>query len=386
MYIDRDITATFEKAERLAPIVAIVGPRQAGKTTFLRHHMQQRKANYLLFDDPDIKRIFDEDIKKFEQQWITGYDVSVLDEVHYGEHPGKKLKYLADTGKKLWITASSEVLLGKHVLSYLVGRVSILKLYPFSLHEILKAKKISIPDALLLQRTVWEHIIYGGYPKVVLTEDRESKELLLRELYDTMILKDIALSFSIENVKSLEEFARYLAINNGSIISYATLSQTLGLSFTTIKKYLAAMEKSYLIVTIPPYYTNKNKEITKQPKIYFLDTGLRNTVAKVNNVDGKLFENYILSELVKLGFSPKYWRTKMKAEVDFIIEVGSEKIPIEVKMTADKVEKSMHSYITTYGPQKALVITYKGKRKKVTLRGCDVFFTVAAQLPELLKR
>ena len=106
----------------------------------------------------------------------------------------------------------------------------------------------------------------------------------------------------------------------------------------------------------------------------------------MNNVDGRLFENYVLSELVKLGFSPKYWRTKMKTEVDFIIEIGSEKIPIEVKMTAEKVEKSLHSYISTYRPRRALVITYKGKRKKITLGGCTVLFTDAAQLPELLKR
>ena len=139
MYVERDIKNKFEIIAKIYPIVALVGPRQAGKTTFLKEQAKNLNSSYLLFDDPDIKEIFEEDIKKFEKQYIEGKEISILDEVNYCKDAGGKLKYLADTDKKVWLTSSSEVILNKEVLSFLVGRVSILRLYPFSLNEFLKA-------------------------------------------------------------------------------------------------------------------------------------------------------------------------------------------------------------------------------------------------------
>src|SRR4030042_1662787 len=121
MYIERDVRGKFEKLNKIYPVLAIVGARQSGKTTFLKEQLKKLKASYLLFDDPDIRDLFEQDIKKFEKQYIEGYQTSVLDEVHYCKDAGRKIKYLADTGRKLWITSSSEILLSKEVLSFLVG-------------------------------------------------------------------------------------------------------------------------------------------------------------------------------------------------------------------------------------------------------------------------
>jgi len=175
-------------------------------------------------------------------------------------------------------------------------------------------------------------MLYGGYPKVVLSKDVEMKKTILSDLYETMLFKDVARTFSIEDIRSLEEFSKYLAIGIGNILSYGDLSNSLNLSFQTVKKYLDAMEKSYLITRVHPFFTNKLKEIVKQPKIYFIDTGLRNIIAKRFDVepDGKLFENYVFSEIIKMGLTPKYWRTKTKSEVDFIVEKEKDIIPIEV--------------------------------------------------------
>jgi len=387
MYIEREIKEKFKKVNSAYPIVSLVGARQSGKTTFLKEQMKQSKSSYLLFDDPDIRNLFEEDIKKFEKQYIEGYDLSVLDEVQYCKNAGRNLKYLADKNRKIWLTASSEIILSKEVLSYLVGRVSIIRLYPFSIQEFLNAKNQKEFTQKVFERNVWEHIIYGGYPKVVTLEDTELKKTILKDLYDTMILKDIARNFSIEDIKSLEEFTKYLSVNIGGLISYESVSKDIKLSFQTLKKYLDAMEKSYLITRVQPFYRNKTKEITKQPKIYFIDTGLRNIIARNFSIeiDGKLFENYVLSELLKIGFSPKHWRTKSKAEVDFIIEKDSEIIPIEVKLDAsEKIKRSLYSFIEAYKPKRAFIVTYKGENKPINVNGCKVIFTNTLNLRKLL--
>ena len=126
------------------------------------------------------------------------------------------------------------------------------------------------------------------------------------------------------------------------------------------------MEKSYLIYRAHPFFTNKKKEIVKQPKIYFVDTGLRNVIAQNFDVkiDGKLFENYVLTELLKMDLTPKYWRTKTKTEVDFIVEKDNNIIPIEVKIqaTVGKIEKSLRAFIEHYHPKKAVIISATGTK------------------------
>ncbi len=388
MYIEREIKNRFDKIFKSYNMVAVVGARQAGKTTFLKKQMGQYKSSYVLFDDPDARALFEEDIKKFELQYIQGNELTVLDEVQYCKDAGRKLKYLVDSGRKLWITSSSEIILAKEILSFLVGRVSIMKLFPFSFDEFLIAQGQKTVTSKIIQRAIWEHMRYGGYPKVVLTKDTEMKKTILADLYETMLLKDIARTFAIDDIRTLEEFSKYLAQSIGNLLSYDDFSSSLHVSFQTIKKYLDAMEKSYLIMRVYPYFTNKLKEIVKQPKLYFVDTGLRNTIIKDFNVEsnGKIFENYVFSELLKLGIIPKYWRTKSKAEVDFIIEKEKEVIPIEVKLRldSDKIKRSMRSFINQYHPKTGFVITYKGKKGIKKINGCNVHFVNIVNLKRYL--
>ena len=151
------------------------------------------------------------------------------------------------------------------------------------------------------------------------------------------------------------------------------------------------MEKSYLIKIVPPYFTNKTKEIAKQPKIYFIDTGLRNVI--IGNyrteLDGRLFENYVFTELIKLDLLHKinYWRTKAKAEVDFIVKNNEEIIPIEVKLHAEpnKIERSLRSFIKRYRPKRAIVVIYKGTEGEKEVNGCKVIFTNIMGLHDIFK-
>ncbi len=389
MYVHRDIEEKFLKIAGRYPVVALVGPRQAGKTTMLKNLMKGYNASYVLFDDPDARRLFDEDIKKFEVQYIAGYEIAVLDEIQYCRDAGSKLKYLADTGHKIWVTSSSEILLSKDVLSYLVGRVAILRLYPFNIHEFLRAKGYRAVDEVITKRIIWEHALYGGFPKVVLEDNVEMKKEYLRNLHETMLLRDVTRTFSIDNISAVERLSKYIAINSGAIFSYTNAANTVGISYQTVRKYLDAMVKSQIAVEVPPFFTNRTREISKQPKVYFLDTGLRNSVVGTYPMDmnGELFENYVLSELVKMGFKPKYWRTKAKAEVDFIVEKDSNVIPIEVKLraTPEKVERGLRSFIEKYSPETAVVISYSGEKGERKINGTNVLFEDIWGLWNLLK-
>ena len=229
---------------------------------------------------------------------------------------------------------------------------------------------------------------YGGYPLIVLTESSEMKQVLLKSLHETMLLKDVARTFSIDDIGALERCARYFAETVGGLVSYNNVANALDISFPTLKKYIDALEKSYLIVPVKPFYTNKVKEITKQPKIYFLDTGMRNVI--VNRFDstpqGNIFENYVLSELLKAGHRPKYWRTKSKAEVDFVLEVDNKLIPIEVKSGGmpGSITKSLRSFIETYQPEIAYVVFLKGEKSKMSINGCQIVCTDIIGLIEAL--
>lgn len=371
MFINRSLEAFFRKLKPHYPILAIVGPRQSGKTTFLKSEIDD-EADYLSFDNPDIREQFDLDIKLFERKYLREGKPAILDEVQNAENPGQKLKYLADNGKILWITGSSEILLSANILSFLVGRVSILRLYPFNLEELLRAKGQIIYTPAILARETEEHLIYGGYPKIVLTGEYEVKKKILQDLYETMILKDIKQTFSIEDHVSLEKLSYYFAVNTGTQLSIENVSQIIGLSYQTIKKYLDAMEKSYLLYFAKPYFTNRTRELIKQPKVYFLDTGLRNAIRRNYDIDGNGFENYVVTELIKAGFKPKYWRTKTKLEVDIVIEKDNEIIPIEVKLSETKVSSALKSFINDYNPKRAYIAVLRGEINSYNISGCTV--------------
>jgi len=391
MVLKREIETEFNNRSKVYKILALVGPRQSGKTTFLKEHIKLSGGKYFSFDDPDIRNLFSEDIKKFEIQFIQKNKITVLDEINYATNSGINLKYLADKDNLLWISSSSELLLSKQVLSHLVGRVSILKLYPLSLKEFFLAKEQKEFSSTVLERLVWEHLTFGGYPKVVLTSDTEIKKTILQDLYQTMILKDISNTFSISDISSLELFVKYLAINNGKIISYESISKNISLSFQTIKKYLDAMKKSYLIYELVPFYKNKLKEIVKQPKIYFIDCGMKNVISgQFESIPtGETFENYVISELIKAGFVPKYWRTKGGSEVDIIIEKDGEIIPLEIKLNAyEKIESGLGAFIESYKPKRAFIVSYytSAKEKETKYKDCTVNFVNVLSLISSLKR
>ncbi len=374
----RNAETEFKKLDATHPIVAVVGPRQAGKTTFLKEQMaKQRPATYTTLDDISAKALFDESPEKFALQHLDREKVNIIDEVQYGQNAGIKLKHWADFGYKLWISASSQSLLESGVLSFLAGRVGIQTLYGFSLEETLAAANLKAYTSDQLEQAVWRHAAFGSYPRAVLTEDPEEKKLILKNLFTTVLLKDVFASFGIQNQNTLERLARFLAANMASELKYDTAASHLSASVPTVRKYVDALEKSFLVKRCPPFYTNRNLELVKQPKLYFIDTGMRNAVlddypASLENNAG-LYENYLFSEITKAGHHVHYWKSKGQAEVDFVIRVHGKPVPIEAKTFAPvSVPRSLASFIERYAPKEAFIACHLGKEATLSAHGVPV--------------
>jgi predicted AAA+ superfamily ATPase len=183
-------------------------------------------------------------------------------------------------------------------------------------------------------------IIFGGYPEVILSDKKQTKIEILKSIFDLYIRKELIEYLKIDKILETKKLIQYLSVNNAQKIKYQEVAQIAGFSQKTVKNYIGLLKETFLIVETKPFFTNRNKELVKIPKVYFLDTGVSNFF--INNFNGFdlrkdasfLFENYILSELIKGGIEPdsiKFWQDKNQTEVDFIIEQKQRLAAIEVK-------------------------------------------------------
>lgn len=386
-------------------IIAIKGPRQSGKTTLLKHLsddiLGQKKAVHLLtFEKRADLELFEQDIENFKNLYTQKYQVILIDEFQYAQDGGQKLKYLYDTTRtKFIITGSSSLELTGQTSKFLVGRLLSFELLPFSFSEFLRIKSsdlTAITDSISEQLEnllrfedfnlpfqkplkasalqdkfssyLQEYLLYGGYPAVVLATDEGQKETLLQGILDTYLLRDIQSLLQLATDDELIRLSQFLALQVGNLIVYKNLSNAAGLNYNALKKHLNILQETYIIDLLRPYFTNKRKELSKNPMVYFLDNGLRNRLT--NNFSpweqrpdkGALLENFVygaLRRLAQRSANLKYWRTQTQAEVDFVLEKGQRLLPVEVKSGSGKqpVGKSLHSFLDRYKPQNALIIT-----------------------------
>jgi uncharacterized protein len=386
MYIKRDIENKIEKFLFEKEILAVIGPRQCGKTTLIEHilNKQKGKINKISFDNQKIMSLFEEDPDSFIEKHVKNYDFIFIDEIQYSKKSGKILKYIYDTTKqKFIISGSSASELSISSLKYLVGRIVIFNLLPFSFEEFLRSKDETLLSIYKKQKFlssinseinqhIEEFILYGGYPRVVLTNDVDKKKIFLQNIFDTYLLKEIKEILGLSNQRELINLLKALSLQIGNLINYDHLSISSGFNYENIKKYLSILEKTYVCSFINSFHTNKNTELIKSSKVYFFDLGFRNIIidnfSKERSDKGFLFENFLFTEFLKNDLKPKFWRTKAKAEVDFIIEKENQIIPIEVKsiIKNDDVSRSFNSFIDKYKPNKGFIVSleYESKTKR----------------------
>ena len=329
----------------------------------------------------------------------------MIDEFQYAKEGGKKLKYIYDKYRiKILISGSSSVELTVKALGNLVGRIFIFELFPFDFKEFLKAKDKELAEfynkyilkslkktlstkvlkfgnniAQKLVSYFEEYIIYGGYPRVVLAQDTQEKKEILKGIYSTFFLREVRDYLGLIEDYKLHSLIKVSALGIGNLIDYNELSKESGYSFLSVKKYLNFLEKTYIISLITPFFKNRRKEITKNPKLYFIDTGLRNYIVKdfrkLNERPDTSFllENIIFTNLRKKDYKPHYWRTKTKKEIDFIIP--QEKIALEVKNNIEKCKEnpSTQRFKEDYPEYNILFLYLKGFNKNTFLKNIKRF-------------
>ncbi|MEW5896265.1 MAG: ATP-binding protein [Nanoarchaeota archaeon] len=411
MYAERFLERKLKKYIKRREIIAVVGPRQSGKTTLLRHLFESlSQAVFLDFEDRETLELFNEDIKSFAELYVRNNNYLFIDEFQYAKEGGKNLKYIYDTYKiKIFISGSSISGLSIQGIKYLAGRVFVFNLYPFSFEEYLNFKEpklyqlyakrefakreLTKPAITLTTKPVTKPItdkiipffnefcVFGGYPRVVLAKNKEEKEIVLKNIYNTYFLREIREVLNLPEDYRLSKLIHALALQTGNVINYAELSEISGFAYADLLSYMNVLEKTFICLRSRPFYTNKRTELMKAPKIFFFDNGFRNLVVKnfqpaKDRLDkGQLYENFVASELVKRELEIKYWRTKAKAEVDFIIEQKGRVIPLEIKsgLKKPKLSKSFLSFISKYKPKQSLILSETLSTSLSTRKG-NVYF------------
>lgn len=395
MYINRFLEKELTKYLSKREIIAVLGARQCGKTTLLKHVFAGLKnALFLDFGDRETLELFNEDIKSFIELYVKPYNYLFIDEFQYAKEGGKNLKYIYDNYKtKIVISGSSISGLSVHSIKYLVGRVFVFNLYPFSFEEYLSYKEPLLYNEVYLKRKLTrpvierimphfnEFCIFGGYPRVILTDDKEEKEIVLRNIYNTYFLKEIKEILNLPDDYKLSKLITSLALQIGSIINYNELSDITGFKYKELLSNINILEKTFICLRSRPFYTNKRTELVKAPKIFFLDNGFRNIVLKnfqqlkMRQDKGGLYENFIATEIAKKGVEVRYWRTKSKAEVDFVVEEKGAVIPVEVKsgLKKPKFTKSFLSFLSSYKPKRGLVLSETLFKEKDKIKFRPIF-------------
>jgi len=374
MYLEREITKDFLGNLANDLILILLGARQVGKTTFLRHTYQQvdGRKYFVNLENPEYLSLLNEhpeNVFKITNSTPSESQKIFLDEIQYLDNPSNFLKYIYDEYKgkvKLIVSGSSSFYIDKKFKDSLMGRKRLFYLYQFNFREFLFSKQeesligeyddtgtVSLLNQNKINQYFSEYVTYGGYPAVVLESDSKMKELVLEEIANDYIKKDIY-EANIQDQDKYYFVLKLLANGVGNLVNAGEISNTLNISFNTVEKYLYIMQKSFQVALIRPFYKNIRKELTKMPKAYFYDLGLRNSLVRsFEHIDlrhdrGALLENIVFREiLLKSDIDAiKFWRTQSKNEVDFVID---EKKAYEVKYAASecKVEK-YYKFIENY--------------------------------------
>lgn len=385
-------------------MTVIIGPRQAGKTTLLK-----QVQNYLIDKlkvNPSAVFYFNLDLARdmalfSDQKNIINFIQSrkrnketmylFIDEAQRINNAGIFLKGIYDMGLsvKFFLTGSSSLEIKSKIQEPLTGRKKIFYLMPLNFAEyanyknpdifkiIQKEKIISDYDYNEYEKLADDFVVFGGYPRVALESNVDKKIELIEELYNSYLEKDIINFMRVKNPVSFSKLVSLLAAQAGTLLNVNQLAMNTAVEVKTLNNYLNILENTFVIKLIKPFFTNAKKELVKMPKIYFIDTGLRNfSLSRFSSLaertdKGEVFENAVAGELIKTIKPPcslHYWRSLQKAEMDFAVRKGNgEIIPLEVKaqkMSKIIISRSYRSFLSKYNPNRAILVNYSLRQKQ----------------------
>ena len=329
----RDAEKTLIRLAKSFPIVAITGPRQAGKTTLAKAVFKSKP--YVSLENPDEREFAQNDPKRFLARFPNG---AVLDEVQRCPSLLSWLQGVVDERGGMGdfvLTGSAQFDLIEGITQTLAGRVGRVELLPLSSRELKAANQL--PNSLS------QMLIQGGYPALydrkITTQDWFSNYVA------TYVERDVRQLISVRNLSQFQTFLKMCASRTGQLINLTSLGADCGISAVTAKQWLSVLETSYIVTLLRPHHSNFGKRLVKTPKIYFLDSGLAAWLMGIRSAEtiethaarGALFESWVVSELYKkrlnagLPIDLFFWRDNTGNEVDLIVENEKGLQPIEIK-------------------------------------------------------
>lgn len=334
MYLPRNLTTTLQQALDGFPAVLVTGPRQSGKTTFLRYEAGG-DADYVSFDDP-----MERDFAQLDPQGFLARFKDrrlILDEIQYVPSllPHLKIRIDAEPARcgRWLLTGSQQFGLMRELSESLAGRIAILELPPFCHSECPRDS---------LGETLWT----GGYPIPAIYPER--RDLWLRSYVSTYIERDVRQIRNVPDLRAFSQFLTLAAARHAQEFHPADLARELGASQPTIKSWGGLLETSYIAHFLPPWFHHYGKRVVKTPKFYFYDSALVNLLTRQPDADaalagplgGALFEGWVITETVKAfmarGRKPDiyFWRSHDGLEVDLLVVIAGKLQAVEIKLTA----------------------------------------------------
>ena len=369
--IKRIIAKKIQEFSRQYPIVALIGPRQSGKTTLIKTLFSNKP--YINLEDLETREYAEKDPKGLLNQYRNGL---VIDEAQRVPGLFSMIQVVSDEQKKngqFILTGSQNFLLLEGISQSLAGRVAILNLLPLSLEELSAGRRSS---ASLSADQV---ILKGFYPR--LFGQRMDIPAFYVNYIQTYIERDVRLIKNIESLTAFKKFLQLVAARTGQLLNITSLANDAGLNQATVKAWLSVLEASFIIFLLRPHHENYNKQVVRTPKIYFYDTGLLCALLNINEpkqlashyLRGSIFESMIIAEWYKYryhrGLQPGafFWRDKTGHEIDLLIQSAKDLLTVEIKSgqtVSSEFFAGLEYYSRLSGKQLPSYVIYGGGQKQ----------------------
>jgi len=365
--LEKQIQSLFNKGKALI----IIGARQVGKTTML-HNITQiaDETIWLNADENEIRQRLTDPSLDSLKNIIGNYKVVVIDEVQRIKNSGLMLKLMVDHFKDVQFiaTGSSALEITDRVFEPLTGRSLTFFLFPFSL-----AEQYHNLSPFEIEQKLPFHLVYGNYPEVCMQQDLS--KMILKNLAEQYLYKDVLIWKNIRKPELLDKLLKLLAYQIGSEVSINELAKKLSVKSETVENYIDLLEKSFVIYRLKSYATNPRKELTKMSKIFFWDNGIRNAIIgdfrdlELRNDQGELFENFIISERIKMNTwlnsdrKSYFWRNYNQSEVDYIEIDNHEISAFEMKWNTRKKHSISKAFTNQYPKASTEIISPKNMIK-----------------------
>lgn len=370
-------TERIIKSWKKSSIVWLQGVRRSGKTTFAKSF---KNSLYLNCDLPSVQ----EELKKPEAFLKKNKNkIIVFDEIHQLDEASMILKIAADEHPqtKILATGSSSLIAGKKFKDTLTGRKRNVHFLPVLIQEM---------DNFNVD--LEKRMIRGGLPPALLSEDYDTE--FYGEWLDSFYARDIQELFAVEKRRPFLKALEFLLSQNGNQFEATSLGQVSGVSRPTLIKYLDILEVTNAITVLRPFSKNPEKEIVSQPKIYGFDTGLCSYVLGIRSLGAKekghFLENLTLENMQAFGFTKniKYWRTKNKLEIDFILELQKDDIiAIECKWKEQNFSMdAIEIFRKSYPKGENWVITTDSHSRIEKHKNIKIRFIHVSDLPAVLSK